>query len=150
CTLLKPCRTFNRAISQVDAGGEVVALDSAGYAPFTVNKAVTIEVPAGVYAGISSTGSTATIAIDVNAGSSDAITLRGITINSLDPNAVGIRFLNGGTLHVENCLFNANDIGVWSIGPGTLDIKDSIFRGNLFGIRVEPTSGTASATIDNV
>ena len=150
CTLLKPCRTFSRAISQVDAGGEVIALDSAGYSSFTVNKAVTVEAPAGVYAGITTTGSTATIAIDVNAGNADAVTLRGLSINSLGTNAVGIRFANGGTLHVENCVLNANELGLWSVGSGTLNVKDSVFRGNQIGIKVEPTSGTASAAIEQV
>lgn len=150
CTLLKPCRTFNRAISQTDSGGEVVVLSSAGYGTFTVSKAVTVEAPPGVYAGITVTGSVATIAIDINAGSSDAVTLRGLSINSLNPDSVGVRFLNGAVLHVENCAFNSNEIGVWSIGAGSLDIRDSVFTGNLFGIRVEPTSGTASATVENV
>jgi len=48
CTLLKPCRTFNRAISQTESGGEVVALDSAGYGTFTVNKAVPREGSSGI------------------------------------------------------------------------------------------------------
>lgn len=150
CTLLKPCRTFDRAISQADPGGEVVALDSAGYGSFTVNKAITVEAAPGVYAGITVTGTVATIAIDVAAGSSDAVTLRGLTINSLNPNAVGMRFLSGATLHIENCIVNSADVGVWSVGTGTLNVKDSIFRGNLFGIRIEPVSGTNLATVQNV
>jgi len=150
CSLLKPCRTFNRAMAQTDPGGEVVALDSAGYGTFIVNKAVTIEAAPGVYAGITVTGTAPTIAIDVAAGAADAVTLRGLTINSLNSNSVGIRFLSGAALHIENCIFKSNDIGVWSLGAGTLDIRDSIFRENFDGIRIEPSAGTSFATVHNV
>jgi len=68
-------------------------------------------------------------------------------VNSLGSNAIGV-ILNGRTLHIENCILNSNEIGVWSTGPGMLDVKDSVFRGNLFGIKVEPTSGTSAATIE--
>ena len=33
CSLATPCRTFNAAIGVVNAGGEVVILDTAGYGP---------------------------------------------------------------------------------------------------------------------
>src|SRR5215467_4594521 len=51
CSRAAPCRTLAQAISQTNAGGEVVILDSAGYGPVTIPKSITVTAPAGVYAG---------------------------------------------------------------------------------------------------
>lgn len=150
CTRQKPCRTFDRAISLTDPGGEVLALDSAGYGPFTVRKALTVAAAPGVYAGITETTPIPTIAIDIAAGSSDTVILRGLTVNSLDPDAIGIRFLSGNFLYVENCILNSTEFGITAIGNGSLNVKDSILRGNHFGISISPLSGTATATLDHV
>ena len=40
CLLAAPCRGFQAALLQTNAGGEIVVLDSAGYGPVTINKAV--------------------------------------------------------------------------------------------------------------
>src|SRR5499427_9853582 len=66
CTFGSPCKTFQVAISAVDAGGEVTAIDSAGFGPISINKAVTITSPAGVEAGV--VASAGADAIDINAG----------------------------------------------------------------------------------
>ena len=58
-------------------------LDSAGYGAVTINKAVSVIAPPGIYAGITVT---AGIGIDVTAG---AVALRGLTIRGLGGN-VGI------------------------------------------------------------
>src|SRR5438105_5530674 len=76
-TLSSPKRTFASAITVTDAGGEIIVLDAAGYGPVTINKSVSIISPPGVYAGISPTSSNG---IDVNAGASDKVVLRGLTI----------------------------------------------------------------------
>jgi len=75
---MAPCRTFGQAISQTNQGGEVIVLDSAGYGPTTINKAISLIAPPGVYAGISVfTGD----GIDIQAGSSDTVIVRGLTVN---------------------------------------------------------------------
>ena len=73
CTFLSPCKTFQQAVNAVAAGGEVTAIDSAGFGPVEITKAVTITSPEGIEAGIAATG----IAVDINAGTSDAVVLRG-------------------------------------------------------------------------
>src|SRR5262249_51611811 len=102
CSVLLPCRTFGQALSVVAAKGEIIVLDSGGYGPVTINKAVTIEAPPGIYAGISVTGFSG---IDVSANVDDLIVLRGLTLNG-----AGGMFLiiagNLGTLVVERCVFN--------------------------------------------
>src|SRR5580692_6131447 len=52
CTFGSPCKTFQNAVNVVAAGGEVTAIDSAGFGPVNINKAVTITSPNGVEAGI--------------------------------------------------------------------------------------------------
>jgi len=44
CTFLSPCRNFQAAVNAVDAGGEVTAIDSAGFGPIDIVKAVTITI----------------------------------------------------------------------------------------------------------
>src|SRR6185369_15949081 len=36
CSIAKPCRAFNEAITVTNLGGEVIVLDSAGYGPVTI------------------------------------------------------------------------------------------------------------------
>ena len=52
CTFGSPCKTFQSAVNVVDPGGEVTAIDSAGFGPITITHAVTITSPDGVEAGI--------------------------------------------------------------------------------------------------
>src|SRR6516165_8472852 len=52
CTFGSPCKTFQHAHDVVDVGGEVTAIDSAGFGPINITKSVTITSPDGVEAGI--------------------------------------------------------------------------------------------------
>jgi hypothetical protein len=52
CALGAPCRTFAGALAATNPGGEILALDSAGYGPVTIDRSVSITGPDGVYAGI--------------------------------------------------------------------------------------------------
>jgi hypothetical protein len=137
CSLTSPCRTFGQAISVTNAGGEVVVLTSAGYGPFAINKAVTVEATAGVYAGITVTGSSD--GIDINAGSTDIVILRGLTVNSEGSTGNGIVFNSGATLHIESCVVNSF---------GNVVVKSTIARGNGNGILVDPTGTGTTATAD--
>ena len=51
-TFLSPCRNFQQAVNVVDAGGEVTAIDSAGFGPIAINKSVAITSPAGIEGGV--------------------------------------------------------------------------------------------------
>ena len=46
-------RQFNAAIAATTAGGEVVALDSAGYGPTTITGSIALIGAPGIHAGIS-------------------------------------------------------------------------------------------------
>jgi hypothetical protein len=157
CTRVSPCRSFQHAHDLVAAGGEVIALDSAGYGPITIDKSVSI-IGDGNYAGINTSfGDGVTIA---TAGIT--VNLRSLTINGLGTGTNGINVTSVSTLHVEGCVisgFIATDI-FSSSGNGirvalTADrshifIKDTITRNNSHnGIFITTSTGTVRASIDN-
>jgi hypothetical protein len=126
CGLTAPCRTFAAAMTIVDDGGEIVALDAAGYGPVTVTKSVTVTSNPGFYAGISAaTGNAVTIAMSgVN------VTLRGLSINGIG-SANGVVMTNGVRLSIENCVIsNFSENGVDVQTPATVRIVDSLIRDN--------------------
>jgi hypothetical protein len=146
CTRTAPCRTFGQAISQTNPGGEVIVLDSAGYGACAITKAVTVQAPSGVYAGISVFSGDG---IDIDAGGSDTVILRGLTVNNQGSTGTGIDFIAGGTLHIENCVISgfASSPGISCNGVGKLEVKDSIVRGNGTGISV---AGLSAVAVDHV
>jgi hypothetical protein len=149
CTRTSPCRNFQRGHDVVAPGGEVVALDSAGYGSVTITKSITITGDA-VYAGITAgSGNGVTIA---TAGIT--VTLRSLIINGLGSGTSGISATEFTVLHIENVImsgFGGSGIFVEPSAAGTrkVFIKDSISRNNGAGIYLSNTSGTALiGTID--
>ncbi len=99
CSITFPCRSFGRAITQTDVSGEIVALDSAGYGPVTVNKTVSIIAPPGIYAGISVFSGADGIVVN---GPGIRVKLEGLSING-QGGARGINNLNSSLLSVVRC-----------------------------------------------
>jgi len=152
CRLTAPCRSFSVAIGQTRPGGEVLVLDSAGYGPVTITQAVSIIAPAGVYAGVSVFSGDG---VTVNAGTSDTVVLRGLTITgvggangvvvntagSVDVGRVeisgfsgdGIKFNDGNTLILRDSISRQNGHNGFTFSPaagGTLIVERSSFDGN--------------------
>jgi hypothetical protein len=152
CTFLSPCRNFQQAVNVVDPGGEVTAIDSAGFGPISINKSVTITSPDGVEAGIVpvSGGNAITIA----AGSTDAVELHGLTVDGSGVGTNGILFTSGGSLTVVNCVVrNMASIGLDFMSSATttqtLAVSNSYFTQNNTGISIKLTnSGAITAAID--
>src|SRR5580658_5326154 len=100
CTFGSPCKTFQNAVNVVAVGGEVTAIDSAGFGTITIEHAVTITSPNGVEAGIAtSSGGTA---IMISAEPSDIINLNGLTLDGVGGANTGISFIAGGRLNIQN------------------------------------------------
>jgi hypothetical protein len=133
CTFLSPCKTFQQALSVVAPGGEISAVNSAGFGPITITKSVTLTSPSGVEAGI--VPAAGGNAITINAGPADAIVLRGLTLNGSGVAYNGIVFNSGGSLTVADCVvqnfFFATDYRT----------------GN--GILIQPSSGSTHFLITN-
>src|SRR5215468_2475522 len=91
CSLAAPCRSFAGAIAQTSPGGEIAVLDTAGYGAVTITKAISIVNEEGVEAGITATSGDG---ITINAGASDIVNLRGLTLVGAGGNN-GITFTSG-------------------------------------------------------
>jgi hypothetical protein len=167
CTLASPCRTFGRAISVVNGGGEVVILDTAGYGPFTINKSVKIIGPSGVYGGISVQGGASgiTTGIVINAADTDVVTLRGLDISGVPGAAplplIGIDIQNAGTVNIERTSIanftqgatTSACINVVSARAIKVFINDSFLRECAAGISAQGTgpdnTSRISLVVDN-
>src|SRR5262249_49403056 len=110
CSRTAPCKTFAGAISKTALGGEIDALDPAGYGAVTITKGITIDGGGGQVASVLVSG---TNGIVVQAGSSDVVILRNLRINGIGSGINGIRFLAGKALFVENCeIFGFTNNGI--------------------------------------
>ena len=119
CTVALPCRSFSVALTNTAAGGEIVALDSAGYGPFTINQSVTVSGAPGVHAAISvSSGD----AIVIQGGT---VTLRNLVFIGSGSASDAVNFEVGTKLHVSNCYIRGfANRGIDSEWPGTLTFID--------------------------
>jgi hypothetical protein len=144
CNRTAPCRNFAQALMGTGAGGEVVVLDSAGYGPMNITQAVSIIAPPGVYAGTSVFSGDG---VNINAGATDTVVLRGLTINNQGSSGHGIVCNGNSTLHIEGCVINGfAGFGVNFLSSGALEVKDSILRGNSSGIVV---NGRGDAVVEH-
>jgi hypothetical protein len=142
CSYTAPCRNFAYALSQVQAGGTVEAIDSAGYSGFTINMAVTIQAPAGVVPNIIPVSSGGD-GIDIYVGPNDAVVLRGLTLNKGPGGNFGIFFGTGGTLTVENTSISGFNLDGLRFAPynmaSNLFVSNSqMSRNGISGIYVYP------------
>jgi len=150
CSRTAPCKTFAGAISKTAAGGEIDALDPAGYGAVTITKAITIDGGGGQVASVLVSG---TNGIVVQAGPSDVVILRNLRINGIGTGLNGIRFLSGKDLNVENCYifgFTQNGIDVALGASGSVHVLDSVLKNNGgTGIRATTTVGQVQVGVDN-
>jgi hypothetical protein len=146
CALASPCRTFQYAHDQTAAGGEINVLDPAGYGSLTITKAISIINDGVGEAGIQANGP----GISINAGTSDTIHLRGLTLlGTPTTGGAGIDFKAGGFLEVLTCTIRKFGTGI-SIRPSNssastssigFSISNSFLSDNGGGIDITPLSG---------
>ena len=122
CAQTAPCRTFAGAFPTVTPGGELIALDTAGYGPLTnINKAITIATVPGATAFV--VVASGTNGFTVNAAASDMVRIRNINFNgSGAANTTGVRH-NSGRLVVRDSTFQQLTIGVDNFAR--MDLIDS-------------------------
>jgi Right handed beta helix region len=156
CTITAPCRNLQAALAQTAAGGEVSILGTAGYnggTTVTITQAVSIVNEDGYEAGINVPSGGAGIVI--SAGASDAVSLRGLTIDGGGVGTIGIQFDTGASLTVENCVIrHVTDEGIYFTpnASSQLSVSHSLVSDNAGpGIFVFPSgSGTVSAIFNHV
>jgi hypothetical protein len=136
CSVAFPCRSFGAAIGVTNANGEIIALDSGGYGPVTITQSVTIQAPAGVYAGISVGAGLDGVTISA---SFIKVTLRGLSINGQGGNHGIVLGGNNNTLYVERCtISNMQFDGMFLFSASSrVHVADTVVaNGNTFGINM--------------
>jgi hypothetical protein len=164
CSRTAPCKTFAGAISKTATGGEINCLDPAGFGAVTIGKSLTISCE-GVTGGIVVSGGNA---ININAGASDQVFLKGLDIEGLGTTTGaiglnGIKIFSAATVHIEDCHirnFRAaapNGFGIqfanstnltFSITRTTLHNNGTGATGG--GVQVRPTANGTTGTLDRV
>jgi len=149
-SVITPCRTFQYAHDNIVApGGSIYVANAANYGQLVITHAISI---------INDGSGTATIlapssdGIDIEAGASDVILIKGLTIDGVGMGNNGINLTSAGSLTVTATTvkgFGAglpNGNGIF-IQPGsgalTLDISDTLSTGNARAGILISAAGTA-------
>jgi hypothetical protein len=162
CSRTAPCKTFAGAISKTAEGGEIDALDPAGYGTLTISKAMTVDGGTGEgWASVLNTGGISGFNVNVTTGThaSDAVViLRNITIQGASQapslgGLNGINYIKAAQLMVENCIIeNQTGTGITQASTVTatnLRVSDLFLDNMVTGMIINTTSGVALANIDN-
>jgi len=155
CTLVAPCRHLQAALTATISGGEIAILDTAGYnggTTVTITQAVSIVNPGGFEAAIAPPSGG--IGIIINAGSTDAVSLRGLSIDGAGAGHVGIQFNSGASLTVENCIvrhmvFDGIDF-LSTTATSALMVSNSLISDNGGSGIVLVATGSATAVFNRV
>ncbi|HEV8013968.1 MAG TPA: hypothetical protein VGP48_00470 [Stellaceae bacterium] len=138
CASSAPCRSFSAAYGVTTVGGEIVALDSAGFGTLTVSNSVSIiGAQGGASISVTTSGTTGII---INAGSGGTVILKNLEINGGGVSNTGGIALNSGHLILENSTVKLLTIGL-NISNSKADIIDSNIIANTIGIQ---TTGTGA------
>lgn len=158
CSRTAPCKTFAGAISKTAAGGEINCLDPGGFGAVSIIKSMTIScqyTEGGALAGGNG------IVVNMPA-TTDVTFIRGLDIFGVNPPSNGIRFVNNGTLHVEDTVIrrfnaaNSRGIDFQPSGNSQMTVTNTTISQNGNGatgggIRIQPTgTGSARVTLKNV
>jgi hypothetical protein len=140
CSRTAPCRTFAGAISKTKAGGEINALDAAGYGTVTISKSLTIDAT-GTFGGINAANVNGII-IDMTQVKDMAnaiVRLRGLSINGLGTGLNGVNIIESGRVSIEDCVIDGFKSSGIYVGMGTVFVKNTTIRNNVTaGITVKP------------
>ena len=144
CPQTTPCKTFAGAFPVVTPGGELVALDTSGYGPLTINKAITVAAVPGATAFV--VAATGTSGFTVSAGATDLIVLRNINFNgSGAANTTGVQ-VSSGKVTIEDCKFAQLSIGINVHSADKTFVQNCSFNGNGTGL----VSVTSKVTAENL
>ena len=142
--LLSPCKTFAGAVAAVSPGGTVLVLTAGEFGPVTITKALTIEAVAGS-ALVQASGD----AVTINAGPSDVVTLRGLTLANASRGGSAVMINSAAAVHIEKCTLSGFINGVlayaWS---GKLFVVETTARNNDEGLNVRSPSGHVDVAVE--
>ncbi len=151
CTAASPCRTFQVAHDNTNPGGEILVLNPGGFGLLNITKSISINNDGVGEIGFLGGG------ITINAGATDIINLRGLTINGVGASGSGIELVTGGSLNIQNCnIGNFVGRGIF-VHPGVstavaVAIADTVIGANtVSGVSLAPVgSGAFTASFKRV
>lgn len=119
CTRSAPCRTFQYAIEHTAAGGQINVGNAGDYGAAVITTSMTID--GGNFATIVSSSSGYSVAIVVQAGPKDVVTLRNMTLLTTGSGQTnGVGFYSGSQLIVDNLKLSGFGYAISSSVPGTV------------------------------
>ncbi len=145
-----PKRNFQAAHNAVATGGQIVALDTAGYGALAITKSVSVTVPPGVNGFVTVSGTSD--GVSVNASTSAVVSLRGLIIEGGGSTGSGILSNAVGALRVEDCTIRDFAIGInfFNSSGGHLVARGCSLRDTKAGIAVRMAVGSGGATVTGV
>jgi hypothetical protein len=151
-TLAAPVREIATAVGLATAHETILVLDGGEYAPFTVNKSLTVEAD-GVHAQVTApTAPFGARAVSVDTSAGDVVVLGGLVLRGTGA-TTGIAYYGPGKLRVERCTIS-HFLNTPEGYPGkaieaagdVLTVVDTIMRDNSAG--VECLGDTLRAVIE--
>jgi hypothetical protein len=112
CTRAAPCATFAAAYAATSPGGEIDVLDGGDFGPLAIYHALTVANDGAGTAAITPPSSGSGSAIFVDAGPTEAVVLRGLSLNGV-ANYYGVAFVSGASLLIDHCKIQG-----FQTGPG--------------------------------
>jgi len=139
-TLAAPVREIAAAVGMATAHETILVLDGGEYAPFTINKSLTVEA-VGVHAQVTAPAAPfGARAVSVTTAAGDVVVLRGLVLRGAGA-TTGIAYYGPGKLRVERCTishFLSTPEGypgqAIEAGGDVLTVVDTIMRDNSAGI----------------
>ena len=147
CTRSAPCDTFATAQAKTNPGGEIDCVDTGYFGVITITQALIIDC--------SGTGAFAQ-SITVQAGNSDAVTIRNLSLAGGGVVGGAIVVISGQALHVENVNmtgYSSSCVYSNSAGPFTLTIDNATMSNcggqGIFVASLPHSTSTTLANINN-
>ena len=147
CSRTAPCKTFAGAISKTAAGGEIDALDPAGFGAVTITKALTIDGGPNAGGILVSSGN----GITISAGASDAVTIRNLNFVCTGTCLNGVQVNSAEAVHLQHddiAGFTGNGISV--VSPTTLYVdRTTVHESGQNGLNIASGSNTYALVTDS-
>jgi hypothetical protein len=147
CTRPAPCKTITHALTVVAAGGVIDIASSGLYDVFTIAMAVSVEAEPGVVATI--LVPSAGTGITINAGASEAVTIKRLSIWGTTGNEVGIQGNAAESIAIEDCVSRNVHFGAALTSFNTaFKVTGGVFEGSDTSLIIRAASNQVS--IDGV
>ena len=154
CSRTAPCKTFAGAISKTAPGGEIDALDPAGYGAVTITKSITIN-GTPFQAGVVVSGTNGVI---INAATTDTVVLRGLDFVGLGTGLSAVSVLSAKEVVLQNLRvsdFTVAGVSVTASSAVNLVIDDVTISkcegATAAGVSLKPaTGGIVKAMLNRV